>query len=53
LPCKACLSVTVAIRAMVVGGTRRGHLPPNVVDHVEFGSQLYTDAHTAYVGLES
>jgi hypothetical protein len=41
-----------AVRAMVVGGTRRGHLAPNVVDHVEFGSQLYTDAHTAYVGLD-
>ena len=40
------------VRAMVVGGTRRGHLAPNVVDHVEFGSQLYTDAHTAYVGLD-
>src|SRR6185503_2216854 len=23
------------VRAMVVGGTRRGHLAPNVVDHVE------------------
>ena len=40
------------VRAMVVGGTRRQHLAPNVVDHVEYGSQVYTDAHTAYVGLD-
>src|SRR5258705_5589627 len=40
------------VRAMVVGGTRRQHLAPNVVDHIEFGSQVYTDAHTAYVGLD-
>lgn len=40
------------VRAMVVGGTRRAHLAPNVVDHIEFGSQVYTDAHTAYVGLD-
>jgi transposase-like protein len=40
------------VRAMVVGGTRRHHLAPNVVDHIEYGSQVYTDAHTAYVGLD-
>jgi len=53
LPCKACLSVTVARFALWLSAAlAEAHLAPNVVDHVEFDRKLYTDAHTAYVGLD-
>ena len=40
------------VRAMVVGGTKRHHLAPQVRNHVEGGSMVYTDAHTSYIGLD-
>jgi transposase-like protein len=36
------------VRAMVVGGTKRGHLHGQVVKHVESGSNVYTDALRSY-----
>lgn len=41
------------VRCVVSGGTRRHHLMPNVHDHVEYGSQVFTDAHSSYIGLDS
>lgn len=41
------------VRCMVTGGTRRHHLMPNVMNHVEHGSQVFTDAHSSYIGLDS
>lgn len=41
------------VRTMVVDGTRRHQLMPKVRDHVENGSQIYTDAHSSYIGLNS
>jgi transposase-like protein len=40
------------VRAMVVGGTRKGHLLPPVRENVEPGSTVYTDALASYTGLE-
>jgi transposase-like protein len=40
------------VRAMVVGGTKRHHLAPEVRNHVEGGAVVYTDAHTSYIGLD-
>ena len=44
---------TREVRVMVVEGTRRHHLVPNIYRHVEEGSQVYTDAHNSYTGLDS
>jgi transposase-like protein len=41
------------VRVMVVKGTRRHHLVPNIHSHVEEGSQVFTDAHNSYTGLDS
>lgn len=41
------------VRTMVVGGTRRHHLMPNVMSQVESGSRVFTDAHSSYIGLDS
>jgi len=41
------------VRAMVVGGTKRHHLAPEVRNHVEGGAVVYTDAHTSYIGLDN
>ena len=40
------------VRAMVVNGTKRHHLAPEVRKNVEDGSMVYTDAHTSYIGLD-
>jgi transposase-like protein len=39
------------VRLRVVPGTRRQHLVPQVHEHVEPGSQVFTDAHRSYHGL--
>jgi transposase-like protein len=41
------------VRLMITDGTRRHQLMPNVKDHVEDGSMVYTDAHSSYIGLDS
>jgi hypothetical protein len=40
------------VRVMVVGGTKRHHLAPEVRSNVEGGAMVYTDAHTSYIGLD-
>lgn len=44
---------TREVRVMVVDGTRRHHLVPNIHSHIEYGSQVFTDAHNSYTGLDS
>lgn len=44
---------TREVRTMVVEGTRRHQLVPNIYDHVERGSEVFTDAHNSYTGLDS
>lgn len=40
------------VRTMVVTGTSRAHLQTKVREHVEEGSNVYSDAHGAYTGLD-
>jgi transposase-like protein len=40
------------VRAVVVEGTRKGHLLPPVQENVEPGATVYTDALASYTGLE-
>ena len=40
-------------RTMVIGGTKREHFQPNVRNHVEYGSVVFTDAHESYRGLDN
>jgi transposase-like protein len=39
------------VRAAVVGGRKRKHLLPNVIDNVEPNANVYTDAHNSYKSL--
>ncbi|MDP9343847.1 MAG: IS1595 family transposase [Actinomycetota bacterium] len=41
------------VRAMVVPDTRKRTLQPRIMEHVEPGSTVYSDAHSSYTGLES
>jgi transposase-like protein len=39
------------VRAAVVGGRKRSHLLPQVIEHVDKRSNVYTDAHNSYGSL--
>jgi transposase-like protein len=41
------------IKAMVVADSKRGTLVPNIQEHVENGSQVFTDELQAYFGLQA
>jgi transposase-like protein len=40
------------VRAVVVGGRKRKHLMPHLVEHVAKKTKVYTDAHNSYKGLD-
>ena len=40
------------VKATVIPNTRKRSLQPEIVQNVEAGSNVYTDAHTGYLGLE-
>ena len=40
------------VKAMLVNNTDRQTLQSNIYDNVEQGSQLYTDEHRAYFGID-
>jgi transposase-like protein len=42
---------TREVRTVVIGDVKKKTLQPLVREHVEAGSNVYTDAHPAYVGL--